>query len=344
MKDRQNIMRNVLWWADELCARVAVKCSPKVFLGEKHSCFAPETATWDEYFVTGRGPPSRATGKRTLVDDVLVYEPLLDDGSKFENLTTIVTNLRSDLEYPNREDADNEGMMTGIDGYKKARELASRNETFVWRFEVSFWNSNLYTQKFLKQPREQVLSHRDYTDNCPKIDFYPTRHHLHFARIVLDFLNITKVDQYATMHLRRGDYRKCNTEPDEVIRYLNCSLGDVIASPQKRLSTLLIFTNGDSGYKHNLTKNLEEHFSSSLRCIVVDDLIKTDALLAKLDDEASDGEGLPQNMPSRLADDNCYSWQALKVIISLSKIHLERGHMSCQTCDVGGVDPTKTVV
>ena len=340
MKDRQNILRNVLWWADELCAKVALKCSPGIFLGKQHGCFAPETATWDDYFVT----------RRDVVETgVLTYIPLVNRSNKFDVNTIIVSNLRSSWPAHLTPPKDSIVGTTGVQGYEQARELyyAQNGTTFLWQFDISFWDSDLYTEHIFKKSREEILPHRPYTTDCRKIDFYPTKLHIAVAQILLDSMNMTYIEQFATLHLRRGDYRECDTDPETVMRYLKCSLPGGFARPgsngNSTIDTLLAFTNGEPNYKANFTRVFEKTYSREAKIIFVDDVIVSDAFLSRLDG-AEGTTQLSANVGERILQDNCYSWQIMKVIIALSKTHLERGHMSCNQCDVGGVNPAKIVV
>ena len=355
IKDRQNIFRNLMWWADELCARIAIQCSPNVFLGKQHKCYAPETATWDEYFVTGRGQ-SGVHGWRNIeyVEGVVDYVPLLDyQDSRFDGISTIVrTNFRSI--WPAKIDPppeQPEGTMTGLEGYMKARDFLAKNKTFVWHFDVSFWHSDLNTFGHIGKKREDVVPHRSYSKECKIIDLHPTQLQIHLARILLETMDIQHVDQFVTLHMRRGDWRECDTEPETIMKYLNCSLsGDLslFGGGSGIVDTVLAFTNADEEYKTNVTKKFQDTFPPNTSITFVDDVVESEAFHSKL--LQTKLPGITQDIENhlqlalRLVEDNCFRWQVLKVLIAISKVHLERGHISCKECNKGGIHVSHPVV
>ena len=129
IKDRMNILRYMFWFADELCAKVVLRCSPKLWLSEAHGCYASKEATWDNYFT----PIRSMNGTLRQASNILILNPTPE--SLFENRTVI----RS--EEPTIQD------------YKSARRLVSHDESFVWvdRIMVSrlfldkLENSSLFT-------------------------------------------------------------------------------------------------------------------------------------------------------------------------------------------------------
>lgn len=335
IKDRQNIFRNVLYWADEVCARVAFGCSPKVMLAEKkHACRVPENAAWDDYFVVVRNIKDQ---QLTLVDGLLEYVPVLDE-SKFDGMTTIDTTQDS---HGKRDNPDWEQGTTALNAYKQAQELYAKNETFVWRFGVSFWQSDLHIKDFFTKGRyrEGVIPHRQYTDDCGILDLYMTKTQIRVAQILLDLMSIEYVEQFVSLHLRRGDYKKCDTTPKMIVDYLKCS---IIEDEQHdtTIEHVLAFTNGDAEYRNNMTNAFNEAFSPRKKIIFVDDVVESEAFLDKVGKE----EGLPKDIGKRMLEDNCYRWSVLKVIISTSYFHLERGKASCNECDRGGISRDETVV
>lgn len=346
IKDRQNILRNVLWWADELCARVSLKCSPSVFLGKEHGCFAPETATWDDYFTTGRVGIS--TGQQSFrikaLDGIFDYVPLLN-GSNIDQTTIIVSDLRT-FHGPNLA-RQATGTTTGLQGYHRALEFKAQNISFLWRFDISFWDSDLYTWRAFGRAPDKVLPHREYTDQCGMIDFAATKIHMKVAQLLLNAMNIMHVEEFVTVHLRRGDYRECDTEPVLVLDYLNCSIPEVMAPRQNDTTTtaitntVLVFTNAEREYKEELSTLFHKTNSrEAMKLIFVDDVIVSPSFLTRL----RQNEGFATDVGARILQDNCYRWQILKVIIAISETHLERGHISCNKCDLGGVDRKKNVV
>ena len=103
------------------------------------------------------------------------------------------------------------------------RKLYAEGTPFIWQFDVSYWNTNLFTPKNLWP--KQILSHRKYSaDTCGVVDFDTSVELLNVGQLVLQELNIEHSNDFVTIHLRRGDYMKCDTQVESVINYLKCSI------------------------------------------------------------------------------------------------------------------------
>ena len=300
IKDRQNILRNVMWYADELCAKIALKCTPEVWLSEAHGCFAPPKARWDVYFT-----PIRKTSNGTVLTakDILHWDV---NETMFEGLEEI------------------KGEAANIAGYEIGRKLYSEGTSFVWRFDVSYWKTDLYTPKNLWP--HQILNHRKYSaDTCGVVDFDTSEELLNVAQLVLQELNIQHSNNFVTLHLRRGDYKKCDTLVETVIEYLKCSIdGD-------NIQKVLVLTNGQKWY----VRNLQEAFSKAFpqwSMISVDHFIESESFIETLNKRNL----VSAHVGDKFLNDNCFRFGAERVLASMSRYHLDRGHTHCQSCDRGG--------
>lgn len=211
------ILRYMLWYADELCANVALLCTPQEWLSELHGCFAPQEAGWGEYFT-----PMRISGdtQESRVD-FLYWD--INESETFRGLTRI------------------DGTPS-IEQYELGRKMHEEGSPFVWMFGKNFWSTDLYTPKH-NWPNQE-LSHRKYTDSCGIVDFDTSEEILNVGHLTMQLLNLTYSHDFITLHLRRGDIEggRCDTRPGAVMKYLNCSMnGDDVKN-------VVVLTNGQDWY------------------------------------------------------------------------------------------------
>jgi len=309
IKDRQNILRNVMWYADELCAKIALECTPEVWLSEAHGCYAPPEARWDAYFTPVR---KISNGTVLTAKNILHWDV---DAASFEGLREI------------------KGNTTNVQGYEMGRKLYAEGTPFVWQFDVSYWNTNLFTPKNLWP--KQILSHRKYSaDTCGVVDFDTSVELLNVGQLVLQELNIEHSNDFVTIHLRRGDYMKCNTQVETVINYLKCSIGG------DNIKKVLVLTNGEKEYLRQLQEGFSEAFPA-LEMISLDNFIESESFIEKL----NQGNLLSAHTGDAFLHDNCFRFSAEKVLVSMARYHLERGHIYCKgKCDRGGVKANGPVI
>ena len=305
IKDRMNILRYMFWFADELCAKVVLRCSPKVWLSEAHDCYAPKEATWDNYFT----PIRSMNGTLRQVSNILLLNP--NPESLFENRTVI----RS--EEPTIQD------------YESARRLKSHDESFVWVFNGNFWSTEFYTPHHLwpKPP----FTHFNYSDQCDVVNFGSSIESLNVAWILIEMIGIKTPKEYVTLHLRRGDYRECDTDPQTVVEYIMCSMYD-----DRDVKKVVVLTNGNHFYTEKLTATFLELLPDK-EIIILDRITKSQLFLDKLENSSL-------VTGQQLLDDNCFRFSAEKVLIQFAKFHLERGHISCASCDYKGVHSALPII
>lgn len=66
---------------------------------------------------------------------------------------------------------------------------------------------------------------------------------------------------------------------------------------------------------------------------ILDEVMRSEFFLKKLDKR----NFARTHVGGKFLNDNCYFFSAEKVLVSMAKYHLERGHISCKKCDKGGV-------
>mmetsp|Transcript_27716 Transcript_27716/g.42458 ORF Transcript_27716/g.42458 Transcript_27716/m.42458 type:complete len:434 (+) Transcript_27716:63-1364(+) len=300
IKDRENILRNLMWYADELCANIALSCSPEVWLSQKHGCYAPHSATWDAYFTPVRN--SEDTIKKKA--NILFWD--IDAESTFEGLQVI------------------DDQTAGIAAYEEGRQLHSEGTPFVWNFYRDFWGTNLYTKDHIWP--NQNLNHREYTDTCGILDLDTSEELLNIGELALQEMNIKYSNEFVTLHLRRGDaMESCNTRPDTVREYLKCSIGT------DDVRKVIVLTNGKKWYTENLMSMFSAEFPDK-EMILLDEFIESESFVEKL----NKSNILSSHTGKKFLNDNCFVFSAEKVLISMSRYHLERGRMHCESCDRGG--------
>lgn len=291
----------MFWYADELCANVALLCTPNEWLSEVHGCFAPKEAEWNEYFT-----PLRMSEKGTI-SKVDFFHWNVDVSKKIEGLTRI------------------EGRPS-IEKYELGRKLYSEGIPFVWVFNTNFWSTDLYTPKH--DWPNQELSHQPYSDTCGIIDFDTSEELLDIGHLAMQELNLAYSDDFVTLHLRRGptDHNKCETKPEAVMKYLNCSMdGDNVRN-------VVVLTNGKQWYLDFLKTNFSKTFPDK-NLIILDEVMKSVSFLQKLDRKNI----TRTHVGEKFLNDNCYFFSPEKVLVSMAKYHLERGRTSCKPCDKRGV-------
>lgn len=307
INDRQKILQNLMWYADELCAKVAIECTPEVWLAEEpHGCYAPPKARWDAYFT-----PVRKTINGTMLTakDILHWDV---DATSFEGLREIKTNTLREIKTNT----------TNIKGYEMVRKLYAEGTPFVWQFDVNYWS-------WMKFVAPKKVTHRKYSaDTCGVADLDTSVELLNIGQLMLQELNIEHSDDFVTIHLRRGDYMKCDTQVKTVINYLECSIGG------DDIKKVLVLTNGEKDY----LKELQEEFSKAfptLEMISLDNFIESESFVEKL----NQGNLLSAHTGDEFLHDNCFRFSAQKVLVSMARYHLERGRIYCKgKCDRGGVE------
>ena len=300
IKDRQNILRHMMWYADELCAKVALRCIPTIWLGKKHGCIPPLEARWDIYFT-----PIRKTSNGTVLTarDMLHWDV---NEQTFEGLEEI------------------KGGKANIAGYEMGRKLHSEGIPFVWRFDAHFWQTDLNTRGH-NWPN-QLLNHSEYSmDTCGVVDFDVSEELLNIAQLILQELNIQHSNHFVTLHLRRGDYQECDNHIETVIEYLKCSID------KDDIQKVLVLTNGKNWYLRSLQKKISEAFPQ-WSMISVDHLIESESFIEKLKKKNL----LSAHVGDVFLNDNCFRFAAERVLTSMSRYHLDRGHAHCKRCDQGG--------
>lgn len=299
IKDRQNILRNLMWYADELCAKISLVCTPEVWLSEAHGCFAPKEAKWDAYFTPVRKLKNNTVSKV----DILHWD--VDTIATFKGIKHDI------IQQPS------------IEAYELGRKVYAEGTTFVWHFNSTFWNTNLYTPRNIWP--HQKLSHRKYTDTCGVIDMDTSEELLNIGQLMLEELGIKYSHEFVTLHLRRGDYMECDTNPWAVIKYLNCSLGD------DDVKKVVVLTNGEGSYTKKLSKKFAEAFPEK-EMIILDQLVESDSFVETLNEQNL----LSAHVGDKFLKDNCFRFSAEKVVVSMARYHLERGHSHCESCDRAG--------
>ena len=299
IKDRENILRNLMWYADEICANIALECLPSNWLSASHGCRSPKHAYWDVYFTPIR--------KNSIQEP----EPKVDLLYWNVNKTDAFRGLRK----------VNGG---SIENYEMARKLHQANIPFVWRFNKSFWDTDLYDPKH-NWPN-QIFSHRPYSNSCGLLDIGTSDDLLNVGELLLRELQITSRQEYVTIHLRRGDYMNCDTDPTVIMNYLNCSIAD------DDVKKIVVLTNGDDEYQYNLSQMFKESFPAK-EMIMIDRVITSKSFLKKL----SEKQALSVHSIDDFLNDNCFRYNAEKVLVKFARYHLERGHGYCKgSCDRGG--------
>jgi hypothetical protein len=299
IKDRENILRNLMWYADEICAKIAIDCLPRDWLAKSHGCSSPEHANWDVYFT-----PIRKNSIQKPVSKVDVLHWNINKTDAFRGLRRV-----------------NDG---SVEKYEMARKLHQANIPFVWKFNKSFWDTDLYDPKHVWP--NQIFSHRPYSPSCGILDFDASNDLLNVGELLLHELNVTSRQEYVTIHLRRGDYMNCDTEPTSIMNYLNCSIAD------DDVQKIVVLTNGNYDYQNNLSQMFKESFPTK-EMIMLDQVITSASFLEKLSEE----QVLSVHSKDDFLNDNCFRFSAEKVIVSFARYHLERGHGYCKgSCDRGG--------
>ena len=121
---------------------------------------------------------------------------------------------------------------------------------------------------------------------------------------------------------------KCDTQVENVINYLKCSIegGDI--------KKVLVLTNGEKEYLRQLQEGFSKAFPA-VEMIGLDNFIVSESFLENLDR----GNLLSAHTGDAFLHDNCFRFSAEKVLVSMARYHLERGHVYCKgKCDRGGVD------
>ena len=128
-----------------------------------------------------------------------------------------------------------------------------------------------------------------------------------------------------TLHLRRGDYMKCDTSPAAVVRYLQCSMD------KDDVKIVVVLTNGEKKYMKNLERVFSKKFPNK-EFIILDQFIESRSFIQMLNTKKM----LRAYFGDAFLNDNCFRFSAEKVLASMARYYLERGHAHCKPCDRGG--------
>ena len=301
INDRKAILGNILWYADELCAKVALLCDPIDWLSTAHGCYAPKSSEWSSYFT-----PVRKSQNTAAVD--ILYSNVNEKNQKeiFRGLRRIKG--------------------ATIENYNLGRRLYAKDEPFVWEFDVHFYKTEFYlVAKKLGLSSKQILDHRKYNETCGAIDVDTTDELLGIAHLAMKELGLAYSQDFVTLHLRRGDYRNCDTDVETVMKYLNCSI-----EPGTVKQVVVLTNEKEEQYLNNLSQNFTNLFPG-MEMIFVDQFMRSKSWLDKLVHN-----NIMKRSRGEFLNDNCFIFSAEKVIASMARYHLERGHMHCKACDRGG--------
>ena len=173
---------------------------------------------------------------------------------------------------------------------------------------------------------QSSLSYREYIDTCGVVDLDTSEELLNIGELVLQEMNIKYSNEFVTLHLRRGDaMESCNTRPDTVREYLKCSIGT------DDVRKVIVLTNGKKWYTENLMSMFSAEFPDK-EMILLDEFIESESFIEKL----NKSNVLSSHTGKKFLNDSCFVFSAEKVLISMSRYHLERGRMHCESCDRGG--------
>lgn len=312
IKDRLNILRNILWYADELCAKVVLRCSPHVWLSEAHGCFAPRDANWESYFT-----PIRSVNGVVGKADVLIQE------SDANALHRRFKNMEKIQEIPS------------VALYESLSKRSKKKmKPFYWVFDQDFWHTNLYdTQNFHHWPQQRFI-HRSYSNDCSMVDLDTSLELLNVGQLIMNSLGIKYSHEFVTLHLRQGDWNGCDTSPDAVVEYLECSL-DGYDDVEK----IVVMTNGDKTYFDSLENEFKVVFPKK-QMIFLDEYVASHNF-----QELLNHHNLTRShYGERFLYDNCYQFSAEKVLVTFANFHLERGHAHCKNCDKGGASEVNAII
>ena len=212
--------------------------------------------------------------------------------------------------------------------YNLGTRLHAKDKPFVWEFNVSYWKSEIRKHK-------RNLSHREYNDTCGVIDFDSSEELLGIARFAMNELGLAFSQDFVTLHLRRGDYRKCNTDIDTVMKYLHCSIGT------DNVTKVVVLTNEkEQQYLNDLHQNFTRKFPDK-EMIFLDQFMSSETFVNSLVQK-----NLMKRSGAEYLKDNCFFFSAEKVLVSMARYHLERGHTHCSKCDKGGIKtaPLKAII
>lgn len=159
---------------------------------------------------------------------------------------------------------------------------------------------------------------------------------LNVGKLLLEQLGIQNSFDFVTLHLRRGDYMKCPNDPATVMNYVNCSMAN---NNSENVKKIVVLTNGEREYIQNLTEAFSTTFPTK-EVIILDQFIMSDSFMEKL----KESDLLSVHSGDDFLKDNCIRFSAEKVLVSLARYHLERGHIHCSSCDPGGLMVAGTAI
>eukprot|EP00957_Ditylum_brightwellii_P051746 3924265-Ditylum_brightwellii.AAC.1 len=124
---------------------------------------------------------------------------------------------------------------------------------------------------------------------------------LNIGQLMLEELGIKYSHEFVTLHLRRGDYMKYDTNPWVVVKYLNCSLGD------DNVKKVVVLTNGEESYTKKLSRKFAKAFPEK-EMIILDQLIESDLFVETLNERNM----LSAHVGNKFLKDNCFRFSAEK--------------------------------
>ena len=176
------------------------------------------------------------------------------------------------------------------------------------------------------------IHHRPYTETCSAVDLQTTEELLDIGHLAMQELNLTYSRDFVTLHLRRGDSAACDTSPERVVDYLNCSLmTGTDHDEEEGVRNVVVLTNGDDAYCQDLEKEFYDAFPRK-RLIFLDRLVRSYSFVEKL----SATNIISEYRRNKVWTDNCFLFNAEKTLLQFAQFHLERGRAYCKPCDPGG--------
>lgn len=310
IKDRMNILRNLMWYADELCAKVVLLCTPNVWLSEAHGCYSPEDAIWPSYFTPVRNV-SGMVGKADILVETDNPQELFKGLEKIHDEPSIA-------EYEMLSD-----------------RIKTNSKPFYWVFDENFWSTDMYTPETIWPG--QILKHGTYSEQCSMVDLDTSEELLNIGELMMKSVGLKRSEEYVTLHLRQGDFKGdfngCDTTPSTVVEYLKCSLDG------HDVDKVVLMTNGNESYFNALKKEISIAFPEK-KLIPLDQEVQSKSFLEKL----SSHNTTRSHHGEKFLKDNCYLFSAEKVLVSFAKFHLERGHIYCRQCDKGGSKDAAAII
>lgn len=159
------------------------------------------------------------------------------------------------------------------------------------------------------------------------VDLETSDEMLDVGQLMMDVIGTKNSDEYITLHLRRGDYRECSTDVDDVISYLRCSMHDDLD-----VKKVVVLTNGEKEYTWKLKQKFKMAFPNQ-DIIFLGEILESNNFVKQI----TETHVVSIHQGERFVQDNCFRYRAEKVAMEVARFHLERGHGHCSKCDYKGV-------